>query len=64
MTNTYITKTSNYTLDPNDEPILGIEVPEGFIKDLDLHVNEVLKWVIDPDKKTAMITKENIIINQ
>lgn len=63
MIKVYHTKTANYTMDPSDEPIIGIEVPEGFITDLDLHVNEILKWEIDTEKRTALITKENIIIN-
>lgn len=63
MKNTYITKVTQYNLDEGEAPILGIEVPENFITDLDLKVNEILEWGIDSDSKTATITKKNIIIN-
>lgn len=61
MIKEYITKTSNFSLD--DDPIIGIEVPSGFIDDLDLKINEVLMWSINTDTRTATITKKNIIIN-
>jgi len=64
MIKTYHTKTSAYNLGPSEDPILGIEVPAGFIEDLDLKVNEILKWTIDTEAKTATITKENIILNK
>lgn len=60
----YVTKVINHSLDPNDEPILGIEVPYGFLVDFDLKVNEVLEWEIDPETRTAKITKTNIILNK
>lgn len=59
----YTTKVVNYSLDASDEPILGVEVPHGFLVDLDLKVNEILVWDIDPETRTATITKQNIIIN-
>lgn len=61
---TYVTKVTAYNLELDDQQFyLGVEVPYGFLEDLDLKVNEVLKWEIDTETQTAKISKERIIIN-
>lgn len=61
---TYYTQVTSFKIDPDQPAFLSIEVPEGFLKDLDLKENEILKWEIDPESQTAVITKEKIIINK
>lgn len=58
----YTTQVTAYGIDENTS-VLSIEIPEQFITDLDLKVNEVIEWDIDPVAKVATITKTNIIIN-
>lgn len=62
MITKYITKVANYNMDKEDEPLLGIDVPVGFLIDFDLKVGEVLEWEIDVEQKTATIRKINLIV--
>lgn len=63
MKNIYHTVVTPFHINGEDEPVLSIEVPVQLLEDLDLKANEVLRWEIDIENRTATLTKENIIIN-
>lgn len=60
--NTYSTQVVSYGLD-QDTHVLGFEVPEQLITDLNLKENEILQWDVDPTNMCATITKTNIILS-
>jgi hypothetical protein len=58
----YTTQVVSYGLD-DQTSVLGFEVPEELMQDLQLKENEILQWEVDPESQTATITKTKIIIN-
>lgn len=58
---TYITKVSSFPVD--GQVYLGIEVPEGFIIDMNLIEGEHLQWDINTDEHTATLTKTKFVDN-
>lgn len=53
----YETMVASFSLDTDEVPYLGIDVPEQLITDLNLKAGDKLRWEIDPTTQTAILTK-------